>query len=101
MQNLSNCTAFSSDGIVASQYQYYRFYDFRRMKPGGITTEKGLQSKVVSDNSWKDDWYLRDYPRKSPGGYSIPINFIPESVFISAFSVLTYSSTQQLNSYSK
>ncbi|KAJ4334037.1 hypothetical protein N0V87_007195, partial [Didymella glomerata] len=75
------------NGVAASQYQYYRFYDFRQMKSAGHghSNTKGLQSKVVSDSSWKNDWYIRDYPRKSPGGYSIPVNFIPERVFISTF----------------
>lgn len=84
-QDLRDCTAFSSNGVAASQYQYYRFYDFRQMKSigHGPSNTKGLQSKVVSDSSWKNDWYIRDYPRKSPGGYSIPVNFIPERVFIS------------------
>jgi hypothetical protein len=86
-QDLRDCTAFSSNGVAASQYQYYRFYDFRQMKSAGHghSNTKGLQSKVVSDSSWKNDWYIRDYPRKSPGGYSIPVNFIPERVFISTF----------------
>ncbi|KAF3034607.1 hypothetical protein E8E12_005029 [Didymella heteroderae] len=98
-QDLSDCTAFSSNGVAASQYQYYRFYDFRQMKSAGaaIPNAKGLQSKIVSNSSWEDDWYIRDYPRKSPGGYSIPVNFIPERVFITNETNSSTNSTSHLS----
>lgn len=84
-QTLADCTAFSSNGIAKSQYQYYRFYDFRRMKDAGPsnTSTNGSRSKIVTSASWKDDWYIRDYPRKSPGGYTIPVNYVPNKVYIS------------------
>ena len=83
-QDFESCTTFTGGSIEVSQYQYYRFYDFRNMHRRNVTSSKSghKQFKVVSDSSWEDDWYLRDYPRKSPGGYSIPVNFIPERVFI-------------------
>jgi hypothetical protein len=84
-QDFSDCTAFSSNGLATSQYQYYRFYDFRHMKAANASRRgtNGSRSKIVTDDSWKDDWYILDYPRKSPGGYSIPVNFIAEKVYIS------------------
>lgn len=84
-QDLADCTAFSSNGLAASQYQYYRFYDFRHMKPtrGSSKSTDGSRSKVVTDAAWKDDWYIRDYPRGSPGGYVIPVNYTREKVYIS------------------
>jgi hypothetical protein len=88
-QSLQNCTAFSSNGLAAAQYQYYRFYDFRHMTASQATSTgtKGSQAKVVTDASWKDDWYIRDFPRKSPGGYVIPVNFVPDKVYISEYAV--------------
>jgi hypothetical protein len=84
-QNLNDCTAFSTDGLAASRYQYYSFYDFRNQKASedssALTT--GSRAKVVTGPSWKDDWYIRDFPRKSPGVSSIPVNFVPEKVYIS------------------
>jgi hypothetical protein len=84
-QNLNDCTAFSTDGLAASQYQYYRFYDFRNQKVPNLssTGTKGSRAKVVTGPSWKNDWYIRDFPRKSLGGTSIPVNFVPEKVYIS------------------
>lgn len=84
----SECAAFSTDGLAASQFQYYRFYDFRNV--GTDDTERKnnrrrgspARNRTVSDDSWRDDWYVRDFPRKSPGGHSIPVNFIPERVEI-------------------
>lgn len=94
-QNLSDCTAFSSNGLAASQYQYYRFYDFRRMRSASPsnTSIQGTRAKTISDSAWKDDWYIRDYPRKSPGGYSIPVNYMPERVYISTFPILVYQTS--------
>jgi hypothetical protein len=88
-QSLQNCTAFSSNGLAASQYQYYRFYDFRHMtapQAAGIGAKES-QAKVVTGASWKDDWYIRDFPRKSPGGYVIPVNFVPDKVYISEYAL--------------
>lgn len=84
-QSLGDCTAFSSNGLAASQYQYYRLYDFRHLEASKASNSatNGQRAKVVTGDSWKDDWYIRDYPRKSPGGSSIPVNFIPEEVYIS------------------
>ncbi|KAJ4321637.1 hypothetical protein N0V94_002837 [Neodidymelliopsis sp. IMI 364377] len=46
------------------------------------TGSKGAQYKAVSDKKWKNDWYVRDYPRKSPGGTSIPVDFVTDKVYI-------------------
>ena len=83
--NYDGCTAFSSNGLAAAQYQYYRFYDFRQIRSSNSTNtgSKGAQYKVVSDKKWKDDWYIRDYPRNSPGGTSIPVDFVTDKVYIS------------------
>jgi hypothetical protein len=48
-----------------------------------LRTRSDAKNKTVTDASWKDDWYIRDYPRKSPGAPSIPVDFIPERVYIS------------------
>lgn len=84
----SECAAFSTDGLAASQFQYYRFYDFRNVGKGSDKRKHNrrrgspARNRTVSDDSWRDDWYVRDFPRKSPGGHSIPVNFIPERVEI-------------------
>lgn len=89
----NSCSAFASNGLAASNYQYYRFYDFRNIANGTTSTKKrepledrastaAARSKSVSDTTWTDDWYIRDYPRKSPGSPSIPVDFIPDRVYI-------------------
>ncbi|PGH27510.1 hypothetical protein AJ80_00751 [Polytolypa hystricis UAMH7299] len=81
----TSCTAFQSRGLAKSIWQYYRFYDFRNIGRSGSYNEPTVDSKtarIVTDRSWTDDWYLRDYPRKSPAPPIIPVDFIPERVNI-------------------
>jgi hypothetical protein len=58
----SSCTVFSTNGIAASNFQYYRFFDFRNLH--GATHQRGekvlkatqdLKNKTVSDATWMDD----------------------------------------------
>src|SRR3954453_17493056 len=85
-QSSSDCTAFASDGLGGSTFQYYRFYDFRNVSRTRSHTSSSssnvARSKIVTDDSWTSHWYIRDFPRKSPGAPSIPVQFIPERVFI-------------------
>lgn len=90
----SDCTSFTNNGIAASTFQYYRFYDFRNLSPTTATYSNASSSsissargKVVKNGSWTEDWYIRDYPRNSPGGTSIPVNFTNEYVSISPSSL--------------
>lgn len=88
----SDCTSFTSNGIAASTFQYYRFYDFRNLKPTTYSNTtstdaaSSARSKVTKDDSWTEDWFIRDYPRNSPGGTSIPVNFTTSHVSISSSS---------------
>ncbi|KAF2431942.1 concanavalin A-like lectin/glucanase [Tothia fuscella] len=87
-----DCSAFSTDGRAASHYQYYRFYDFRNTSapiPKSKST-KYPRSKAVYDDSWKDDWYIRDYPRVSSQETLLPVNFIPERVTDNSKDYSTY-----------
>jgi hypothetical protein len=80
----SSCTAFKSDGLASSTFSYYRFYDFRHIGvPNTVSTPNSEIMKTVTDGSWTDDWYVRDYPRKSSGPPIIPVSFIPERVSLS------------------
>lgn len=86
----SNCTAFSTNGVAESTFQYYRFYDFRNLSGTNLDQKRekasdatqDLKNKTVSDATWMEDWYIRDYPRNSPGTPSISVEFIPDRVYI-------------------
>jgi hypothetical protein len=84
----SDCSAFETDGLAASYFQFYRFYDFRNVTTTGTQRRAKRQTasitnRTVTDESWVDDWFVRDYPRASPGGKSIAVNFVPWRVEIS------------------
>lgn len=85
----SDCSAFATDGLAAGHFQYYRFYDFRNISTIGTQKKRKRQAtasdatnRTVADESWVEDWYVRDYPRASPGGNSIAVNFVPWRVEI-------------------
>ncbi|KAN0083044.1 Concanavalin A-like lectin/glucanase domain containing protein [Elaphomyces granulatus] len=79
----STCTAFTSSGIANSTFLYYRFYDFRNIiSSGSGSSHDSSASRTVTDGSWTKDWYIRNYPRKSPGPPEIPVAFTPKRVFI-------------------
>ena len=81
----SSCTAFTSSGLANSTFLYYRFYDFRNIASSRSESSQNSTaiSKIVTDGSWTKDWYIRNYPRKSPGPPSIPVAFTPKRVSIS------------------
>lgn len=77
----SSCTSFESNGIAANTYTHYRLYDFRNINSPSSTSNPDSETvKIVEDSSWTDDWYIRDYPRKSPAPPSIPVAFTPKRV---------------------
>lgn len=84
----NDCSAFSTDGLAASHFQYYRLYDFRNIEQIGTQRKRRRQdlsaptNRTVSDHTWTEDWYVRNYPRASPGGQSIAVNFVPWRVEI-------------------
>lgn len=82
----TNCTAFTNDQLAGSIFRYYRFFDFRNVNTPSNSTlsaEMPQNSKTISDDSWTDYWYIRDYPRKSSGPPIIPVSFTPKRVTIS------------------
>jgi hypothetical protein len=80
----STCTAFTSSGLANSTFLYYRFYDFRNIiNSGSGSSHNPSASRIVTDGSWTKDWYIRNYPRKSPGPPEIPVAFTPKRVSIS------------------
>lgn len=99
----SSCTVFSTNGIAASNFQYYRFYDFRNLT--AATHQKGeealkatqdLKNKTVFDATWMDDWYIRDYPRNTLGTSSISVDFNPDRVYICKRSIQLVVSASKL-----
>ncbi|KAE9989914.1 hypothetical protein EG327_002101 [Venturia inaequalis] len=95
----TDCTSFTTNGIAASTFQYYRFYDFRNLNPTSSCFSNPLSSsvsstrtKIVKDESWTSDWFVRDFPRNSPGGTVIPVNFTNSHVSIT-------NSTDQSRNY--
>lgn len=80
----STCTAFTTNGLAGSTFLYYRFYDFRNVYGSSSAwTQNSNISKTVTDGSWTNDWYIRNYPRKSSGPPEIPVSFTPKRVSIS------------------
>jgi len=80
----STCTIFTSNGLANSSFSYYRFYDFRKVSGLSSTSTQNSTTavKIVTDGTWTNDWYIRDYPRKSGGPPNIPVDFTPKRVSI-------------------
>ncbi|KAF4993464.1 hypothetical protein FGRMN_6470 [Fusarium graminum] len=110
----SNCSSFVTDGTASSQYDYYRFYDFRNISsdswhdikepkdPNNITA-----GASTNDGSWQYDWVKREgYREAGPDiGYTLlPIDYQPEEVRVAkisgpkdnnAVTALTFLSSRQ------
>jgi hypothetical protein len=79
----STCTIFTSNGLANSTFSYYRFYDFRNVSGSSSTLiQNSTTIKIVTDDTWMEDWYIRNYPTKSPGPPDIPVEFTPKRVSI-------------------
>jgi len=78
------CSLFTSDGIAGGAFSHYRLYDFRHIpqKKSKSTPTQQLASKVVNDQSWLDDWYIRETERGSTGPPVIPVWFMKKHVSI-------------------
>jgi len=80
----STCTGFTTNGLANSTFLYYRLYDFRNIyNTRSASTQNSITSKTVTNSSWTNDWYIRNYPRKSSGAPDIPVSFTPRRVSIS------------------
>lgn len=88
----SNCSSFVTNGTASSQYDYYRFYDFRNISadtwddveepkdPNNVTA-----GASTSDMSWQYDWLKREGFREAGpniGQTLLPIDYQPEAVRI-------------------
>lgn len=88
----SNCSSFATNGSAASQFAYYRFYDFRNISadtwdsvgepksPNNVTA-----GASTDDMSWQLDWVRRDglrYPGPDVGANLLPIDYQPDKVHI-------------------
>ena len=85
----NSCEFFSSNGLAAGQYQYYRFYDFRTQTPtqsASNTTKRQSSTsskvKIVTGSTWSQDWYIRDFPRNAASPTMIPANFMTSQVYV-------------------
>ncbi|PMD44745.1 glycoside hydrolase family 16 protein [Hyaloscypha variabilis F] len=79
----STCTGFTTNGLANSTFLYYRLYDFRNIyNTRSASTQNSITSKTVTNSSWTNDWYIRNYPRKSSGAPDIPVSFTPRRVSI-------------------
>jgi hypothetical protein len=80
----STCTGFTTNGLANSTFLYYRLYDFRNIyNTRSASTQNSITSRTVTNSSWTNDWYIRNYPRKSSGAPDIPVSFTPRRVSIS------------------
>ncbi|KAH6883444.1 concanavalin A-like lectin/glucanase domain-containing protein [Thelonectria olida] len=88
----SNCSSFATNGTAASQYAYYRFYDFRNISSdtwGSVQKPQSPNNATAGasthDMSWQLDWARRDglrYPGPDVGPNLLPIDYQPDSVYI-------------------
>jgi len=82
----SDCTQFSVDKSSQHTFEWYRLYDFRNVYTSPLLPALNFAAgKRVADDSWRRDWYVRDYPRKSPGGTVVPVDFRPDRVKVSMY----------------
>lgn len=88
----SNCSSFTTNGSAASQFAYYRFYDFRNISADtwdSIEEPKSPNNVTAGastyDMSWQLDWVRRDglrYPGPDVGADLLPIDYQPDKVYI-------------------
>ncbi|KAH6995276.1 concanavalin A-like lectin/glucanase domain-containing protein [Ilyonectria destructans] len=88
----SNCSSFATNGSAASQFAYYRFYDFRNISSDtwdSIEEPKSPNNVTAGasthDMSWQLDWVRRDglrYPGPDVGADLLPIDYQPDKVHI-------------------
>ncbi|KAH6660637.1 concanavalin A-like lectin/glucanase domain-containing protein [Truncatella angustata] len=81
----TNCSAFSTNGTAASQFSYYRFYDFRNIPSDTWDSVQNATSPnnetagaSTSDMSWSLDWQRRDglrYAENDPNNPLLPIDY--------------------------
>lgn len=85
---LANCSSFATNGTAASEFSYYRFYDFRNLP---IDTWDSVQEAAdpnnvtagasTSDMSWQLDWQRRNDIRDPARGTQVlPIDYQAEKV---------------------
>ena len=106
---LANCSAFGTDGPGASQYAYYRFYDFRNVTESqwdDIKDPKNPENTTAGastlDMDWQLDWAYRTglrYPGPAAKNKLLPIDYQPDSVKISTFSPFPSLSFQSRASF--
>lgn len=78
-----NCSSFATNGSVASQYNYYRFYDFRNISSDTWDAVKNATSSnnvtaaaSTSDMGWSLDWQRRNDLRYAGDGANLlPIDY--------------------------
>ncbi|KAK0857165.1 hypothetical protein LTR87_017874 [Friedmanniomyces endolithicus] len=87
--NGSDCSLFAINGsssAAAAYFTHYRFYDFRNISdpqpppagaPSGLTA-----SHTTNDSSWHLDWSARDQAKGAANRRSIPVDYLPENIFV-------------------
>ncbi|KAK0249955.1 hypothetical protein LTR91_024004 [Friedmanniomyces endolithicus] len=85
----SDCSLFAINGsssAAAAYFTHYRFYDFRNIsdpQPPPAGASSGLTaSHTTNDSSWHLDWSARDQAKGAANRRSIPVDYLPENVFV-------------------
>ncbi|KAK0787241.1 hypothetical protein LTR75_012943 [Friedmanniomyces endolithicus] len=87
--NGSDCSLFAINGsssAAAAYFTHYRFYDFRNIsdpQPPPAGALSGLTaSHTTNDSSWHLDWSARDQAKGAANRRSIPVDYLPENIFV-------------------
>lgn len=96
-----DCTVFSTNGSTAATYDFYRFYDFRKLSESlisdadtvpdsddkqSITVTSNGQSKIIAASPWSAGWDARHWLRPAAREGTIDMHYTPSSVSISRLS---------------
>lgn len=88
------CSSYSINGTHASQFEFYRFYDFQYSNvtdttptasnwPKNRTLDESLvQRKTFSDKSWVEEWSIREAYKQPANERLDALHYIPYNVFM-------------------
>jgi hypothetical protein len=97
-----DCSAFSIDGPHDGTFDFYRFYDFRRVPDSddvltGDPASKDREqpdvlatSRLISNSSWRDDWKVTVKYQGQPSEKALARHYVEDHVFLGTFVLLAF-----------
>jgi hypothetical protein len=101
---IEGCVQFKVNGTWQEYFQFYRYYDFRYANPSNTKigtsswpnnrdNETELQQfKRFNDATWTDEWSIRTANKEPATKKLIPLNYVPENVFMGTSSSPCFAS---------